>query len=63
MRAAWSLEQLVGASEHGAGNGQPEGLRRLEVNHEVELGRLLHGQVGGLGTLEDLVDVDSGTTE
>jgi hypothetical protein len=31
-------------------------LGRFEVNHQLELGRLFHGQVAGLCALEDLVD-------
>jgi hypothetical protein len=32
-------------------------LRGLEVDYQPIFGRLLHGQVGGFGTLEDLVGV------
>ena len=38
-----------------------ECLGRLQVDDQFELRRLLDGQVGGLGALEDLVDVDRGT--
>src|SRR4030095_6317979 len=62
-RAVSSLEQLVGASEHRAGDRQPKGLRRLEVDHKVELGWLFHGQVGRLGALEDLLHVAGGAAE
>jgi len=41
----------------------PERLRRLEVDHQLELGRLLDGQVGGLGALEDLIDEGAGSVE
>src|SRR5262249_3910303 len=58
-----SLDQLVGADKHGAGNDEAEGFRGLEVDDEVELGRLLHGQVGGLGPLEDLLHVAGGAAE
>ena len=39
---------------------QPEGLGRPEVDDQLELGRLLDGQLAGLGALEDLVDVGRG---
>jgi hypothetical protein len=38
------------------GDGEPQRLGGLEVDHEIELARLLHGQFGGLGALEDLID-------
>ena len=37
------------------GNSDPERLSGLEVDGEVEERWLLDGQVGGLGTFEDLV--------
>ena len=37
---------------------QPERLRRLEVDDQLELGGLLDGQVGGLRALENLIRVD-----
>ena len=39
---------------------QAEGLRGLEVDEQLELGRLLHGQVGGLGAIQDSVDMGGG---
>src|SRR6266566_8199014 len=40
---------------------QPERLGRLEVDHQLELGGLLDGEVSGLGAFEDLVHINSGT--
>jgi hypothetical protein len=37
---------------------QPERLRGLPADHQLELRRLLDGQVAGARALEDLVDVD-----
>jgi hypothetical protein len=37
------------------GDREAESLGRLQVNDQLEGGGLLHGQVGGLGTFEDLV--------
>jgi hypothetical protein len=39
---------------------QPEGLGRLQVDHQLVLGRLLDREVAGLGALEDLVHVGGG---
>src|SRR5215831_16424013 len=58
-----SLDQLVGARENGPRNGKAEHLRCLEVDYEVELGRLLHGQIGGLGALENSLHVAGGAAE
>jgi hypothetical protein len=38
-------------------DGETERLGDLEVDHQLELGRLLDGQIGRLGAFEDLVDV------
>ena len=46
-----------GLQQNRLRDGQPEGLGGLEVDDEHVLGRLLDGQVGWLGALEDLVDI------
>ena len=50
--AAWGehalLDDLVCADEHRLRDREPECLRRLEVDDQLELGRLLDGKVGGL---------------
>src|SRR5713101_8336096 len=58
-----SLHDLVGASQHGSANGQPEGLGGLEVDRQLEFCGLLDGKVTGPGALEDLVHVRGGATE
>src|SRR5262245_48871534 len=57
---AASADDLGGLEEEGWRNGEAERLSSLEVNDEVERRRLLYWQVGGLGTLQDLVDIDGG---
>ena len=42
---------------------QAEGLGGLEVDDQLELRRLLDGQVGGLGAFQDLVHVERGAPE
>jgi len=45
------LDHLVRLEEHGWGNGEAEGLGRLEVDDQLELGGLLHGRGRELGQL------------
>ena len=40
-----------------------ECLGRFQVDHQLELRGLLHGQIGGLGPFGDLVDVLGGAAE
>src|SRR6266481_2756098 len=61
--AAWSLDHLVRAREERLRNRQPQRLRGLEIDNQLELRRLLHGQVARLGTAQDFVDVGSGAPE
>src|SRR5262249_23556388 len=51
-----SLNYLIRPRQQRRRDGQAEGLGGLEVDDQLELGGLLDGEVGGLGTLEDLVD-------
>jgi hypothetical protein len=50
-------DHLVGLEEERRGNGQSQGLDGLEVDHELERGGLLHGEISRLGAFEELVDV------
>ena len=38
---------------------QPERLGGLEIDHQLEFGRLLDRKIGGLGAFKDLSDVDA----
>ena len=60
-RTVWLLNQLVRADEHRRWDGDPERLRGLHVDGEFEMCRLLYRQIRGLGTFENLVDIDSST--
>jgi hypothetical protein len=40
------FDHPVGAGEEGFGDGQPERLGGLEIDHQLELARLLDGNVG-----------------
>jgi hypothetical protein len=58
-----SAEHLIRLEEERWGDDQAEHLRRLEVDDQLEGGGLLHRQVGGLGALEDLVDIGGATVQ
>src|SRR4030095_7882383 len=53
--AAWLLDDLVRSRHHVGWNGETDLLRRLEIDHELELRCLLHRQIGRLGSLQDSV--------
>src|SRR5262245_63079408 len=42
-------------------NLKPQHLGGLEVDHQLELRRPFYREIGGLGSLEDLINVDCGT--
>ena len=52
------LDHLIRPREHRLRDCQAERLRSLEVDHQIEPGGLLDGEVAGLRPLEDLVDID-----
>src|SRR6266480_3325036 len=51
------LDYLVRAEQYVLRNVDSERLRGLEVDHQLELGRLLDGKIRGPGALQNLVDV------
>src|SRR5882672_4984312 len=51
------LNHLIRALQERRRDRQPEGLRGLEVDDQLELSRLFDGEIGGLRTLENAVDV------
>src|SRR5262245_66483735 len=56
---ATSFDHLVGAGVQGFRHGKAERLRRLEIDHQCELGWHLYRQVSWPLTLEDTIDVAS----
>ena len=46
------FERLIGSGEKRERNRQSNRLGSFEVDHQVELGRLLHWHVGGLGATQ-----------
>src|SRR5215831_5617771 len=55
-----SAEHFIRLEEQRWWHGEAKGLGSLEVDDQLELGELLHGQVPWLGALQDLVHVDGG---
>ena len=51
------LNHPIRPLQHIRRDRQADLLRRLQVDDEFELRRLLHRQIGGLRAFEDLVDV------
>jgi hypothetical protein len=52
-----SLDQLVGTLQQGRWDRQPERLRGLEIDHQLELRRLLDREVRRVRSLQDPVHV------
>ena len=50
-----SLNPLIRSIQHRLRNCHADLLGHLEINHQLELSRLLHGQIGRLGSLQYLV--------
>ena len=59
----WLFDYLIRPREHIRWNRQADLLRRLQVDDELELYRLLHGEIGGLSAFQDLVHVGGRTSE
>src|SRR6516162_6188475 len=55
-----SFDHLVGAGGEHRRDFNAERLRSLEIDDELEAGRLRGGEVGRLGTLENTPGVDAG---
>ena len=54
---------LISASEQQLGIANPERFRRLEIDHQLELGWLFNGQIARFGALEKFVHVHADATK
>ncbi len=52
-----SLDEFIHQNQQRLRDREPERFRGLHVDDQLELRRLFDGKVGGLRTLEDLVNV------
>src|SRR3954471_16977948 len=57
------LDDLSGLEQHMLGDGETEGLGGFEIDDELELTRLLHGQISGRSPLQDTVHEVARTPE
>src|SRR5215467_4074538 len=60
---ALSFDHLIGASEYRRRNCEAKRLGRLDVDHQLIVGRRLHRKVGGFLALEDAVNITSRAPE
>jgi hypothetical protein len=51
------FDHLVGDSQQRRRHGQPERIRRFQIEDQLEFRRLLHRQFGRIGALENAVDI------
>jgi len=58
-----SLDHFIGANEERLRDCQPKRLRSLEIDREIEFGRLLNGNIARFGVAQILVDILSGALE
>src|SRR5262249_27884325 len=63
LRLAHSLDHLVGVGEQRRRNFKAQYPRGLEIDDQLELGRLRDRQVGRLRALEDATGIDAHLTE
>src|SRR5438093_12328681 len=63
LRLAHSLDHLVGAQEERLGDRQAKRLGGVQIDDEIELGRLLDRDVAWLGPSQNLVNIVGGTAE
>src|SRR5262245_20835000 len=58
--AKWLFDHFIGASEHDRWECETHCLGGLKINHQLILGRRLHGHLGWLLALEDAIPYGDG---
>ena len=59
VTAIASIDDLVGAGEEQSRHGEAERFGGIEIDDQLESGRLLNRQVGRLGAVEDLSGINA----
>jgi hypothetical protein len=59
---SWLLDHLIRSHQHVGRNRQADLLGGLQIDHKLELRRLLNGKIRGLGAFKDFVDVEGSAT-
>ena len=59
FRTSQLFDDLISARKERMRHSEAQRLGGLEVDHQLEFGRILHWKVGGLFALEDSIDVAS----
>ena len=57
------LDDFIRGQQNGGRNFKAKRLCGLEVDHQIELGRLLDRKIGRLGAFENFIDVVACTPE
>src|SRR5262249_18802186 len=63
VSAGSSFNNPIRPQQQRLGDRQAESLRRLEVDDEIKLRRLLDGEIGGIRSFENFIDVSRGAAE
>ena len=58
-----SFEHIIGASEHRGRNGQPQLFCGLQVDGQIEFGRLFDWKVAWFCAAQDFIDIIGSTAE
>jgi hypothetical protein len=62
-RTASSFDHLVGAQHDRRRHFETERPCGLQIDNELELGRLLYRQVGGLGAIQKAINIEPANTD
>ena len=58
-RTFWLLDDLVGAGEQRGWDGESRSSGSIEIDEQLEFGRLLHRKIGRLGTFEYFPNINA----